>query len=105
MKPHLFHILLALSKGQLHGYAVQRAVLAQTEGDVRLWPAMLYRSLAHLEADGLIAAAPPPAEETDDERRQYYAITAAGRRRLREEGDRLARWGAAARRSARQGPS
>ena len=92
MKPQWLQILLALSEGPLHGYGVQRAVLDRTEGALRLWPAMLYRSLAALEDDGLIEKVPAPPDEPDDERRQYYALTAAGRERLATEGALLARW-------------
>ena len=96
LKPQYFQILLALKGGELHGYAVQRAVLMQTDEHVRLWPAMLYRSLGKLEEAGLIASVDAPAGEPDDERRQYYAITAEGRSRLREEAELLARWATAA---------
>jgi DNA-binding PadR family transcriptional regulator len=99
IKPQWFHILLALSGGPLHGYGIQRSVLDRTDGDMRLWPAMLYRSLATLEDAGLIAASEQPADEPDDERRQYYGLTDAGRERLREEAERLASWADAARES------
>ncbi len=97
LKPQYFQILLALSVGDLHGYAIQRAVLEQTEDGIRLWPAMLYRSLAKLEEGGLIGRAEPPAEEPEDERRQYYTLTSEGRERLRDEGEMMARWVTAAR--------
>lgn len=97
MKPQWFQILLALSEDPLHGYGVQRAVLDATEGHMRLWPAMLYRSLATLESEGLIQQVPAPEGEPDDGRRQYYGLTLAGRVRLREEADMLAEWVAAAR--------
>jgi DNA-binding PadR family transcriptional regulator len=96
LKPQYFQILLALAQKDLHGYAIQRAVLEQTDEQVRLWPAMLYRSLAKLEDAELIQQAEPPAEEPEDERRQYYALTAQGRVRLKEEAEMLARWAAQA---------
>ena len=97
LKPQYFQILLALSGRDLHGYAIQRAVLEQTDEQVRLWPAMLYRSLAKLEAADLIRQSAAPADEPEDERRQYYAVTEQGRVRLKEEAEMLARWAAAAR--------
>ena len=100
LKPQWFHILLALSGRDLHGYAIQRAVLDQTDGGMRLWPAMLYRSLAKLGEEGLIEQAEAPAQEPEAERRQYYALTEAGRQRLRDEAEVLARWAAAAREAA-----
>lgn len=57
LKPQYFQILLALASRELHGYAIQRAVLEQTDDEMRLWPAMLYRSLTKLEEGGLIRAA------------------------------------------------
>jgi DNA-binding PadR family transcriptional regulator len=92
MKPQWFQILLALAGAPLHGYAIQRAVLEQTDDGTRLWPAMLYRSLGTLEEEGLIESVPSPDDEPEDERRQYWALTAAGRERLRHESDLLARW-------------
>ena len=97
LKPQLFQILLALSGRPLHGYGIQRAVLERTEGHMRLWPATLYRSLAALEKGGLIQQAAAPDEDPDDERRQYYSLTELGGKRLREEGETLGRWAAAAR--------
>ena len=97
LKPQYFQILLSLSARELHGYAIQRAVLEQTDDQVRLWPAMLYRSLSKLEEGGLIEQVTAPDDEPEDERRQYYALTDAGRDRLRDEAEMLARWAAAAR--------
>ena len=97
LKPQHFHILLALSTRDLHGYAIQRAVLEQTEDGMRLWPAMLYRSLAKLEEAGLIGRAEPPAAEPDDERRLYYTLRSKGLERLREEAEMMAGWVVAAR--------
>lgn len=92
IKPQWFQILLSLARQPLHGYGIQRAVLTNTDDQMRLWPAMLYRSLGTLEVEGLIEQVPSPDEEPDDERRQYYALTEAGRVRLRTEADLLARW-------------
>ncbi len=95
LKPQWFQILMALSGQDLHGYGIQRAVLEQTDDQLRLWPATLYRSLAKMEEEGLIAQTDPPAEEPEDERRQYYSMTSAGRDRLGAEAERMARWVAA----------
>ncbi len=92
LKTQYFQILLALSRRDLHGYAIQRAVLDQTDDQLKLWPAMLYRSLAKLEEADLIAETEAPKDEPDDERRQYYRLTEAGRGRLRDEAEMLARW-------------
>ena len=55
LKPRWFQILLALSDQDRHGSDIVREVLEQTDGDLRLWPAMLYRSLKQMAAEDLIA--------------------------------------------------
>jgi DNA-binding PadR family transcriptional regulator len=92
LKPQWYQILLAVAGGPLHGYGIQRAVLERTDDQMRLWPAMLYRSLGTLEEAGLVEQVPAPDDEPDDERRQYYGLTKAGRERLRSETALLAGW-------------
>jgi len=92
LTPAVFHILLALADGERHGYAIMRAVIAETNGAVRLGPGTLYRSLRDMLAAELIAesdARPDPA--LDDERRRYYRLTPRGVRALQAEVWRLAR--------------
>jgi DNA-binding PadR family transcriptional regulator len=101
MKLQWFHILLSLADGDLHGYGIQRAVLERTDGEMRLWPAMLYRSLATLADEGLIDSAEDPTDEAPDQRRQYYSLTAAGRERLRAEAELMSGWVEAARSAQR----
>lgn len=91
LKPQWFHILLALSETDRHGYGIQRAVKELTNGNLMLWPGMLYRSLDELAKRGWIQAVPDPNDEPD-ERRQYYRITTAGRQRLAAEAETLASW-------------
>lgn len=64
-------VLLSLSGGAKHGYAITTDVLEQT--GVQLGPGTLYGSIAKLSERGLIAALP------SDDRRQPYEITEAGR--------------------------
>ena len=54
LKPRWFHILLALSDKDLHGSDIMRGVLEQSDGDLRLWPAMLYGSLEQMMDRDLI---------------------------------------------------
>ena len=92
MKQQWFHILLALAERDLHGYGIQRAVLERTGGQIRLWPAMLYRSLNTLDEAGLVGKTDTPADESEDERRQYYSLTSRGRERLEEEAALMKSW-------------
>jgi DNA-binding PadR family transcriptional regulator len=89
LKPHWFHILIALSTGDQHGAAIVRLVREATGGAVRLWPVMLQTALGQLAKDGLIEPLDTPAGQS--ERRRYYRLTAAGRRAAAAEAERLAR--------------
>ncbi|HTM24471.1 MAG TPA: helix-turn-helix transcriptional regulator [Vicinamibacterales bacterium] len=90
LKPHWFHILLALADGDRHGLAIARDVQTLSDGALRLWPATLYGSLDELRARGWIEElADPPADES--ERRRYYRLTRRGRAVLTEEAERLGR--------------
>ena len=91
MPPHWFQILLALADRDLHGLGVMNDVLERTGGQMRLWPAMLYRNLARLTAEGFVVEIDAPAEaETGGGRPRFYRITPAGRRACAAEAQRLA---------------
>lgn len=86
LKPAVFHILLALSNGQLHGLGIADAVEEETEGDMRLAAGTLYRSLKEMAEAGMV-------EQVDsaDPRRTSYRLTDSGQQVLRQEAQRLAR--------------
>ena len=42
LTPPVFHILLALSDGERHGYAIMQQVAADTNGTLQLGPGTLY---------------------------------------------------------------
>lgn len=86
-----FHILLALTDEDRHGYAIIQDVAVRTTGRVKLGPGTLYRSVQRMLEQGLIEEVRErPAPELDDERRRYYRITAFGRQVARAEATRLA---------------
>lgn len=82
------HILLALSSGDQHGYAIKQDVERVTGGDIRLGPGTLYEAIQRLEEDGLIEEA---HASVDQPQRRTYRLTFAGRAALRVE---LRRYGA-----------
>lgn len=84
-----FHILLALSSGERHGYAIIQDVEASTGGDLRLSAGTLYRSIARMVEQGLIAEVAKRRTAADDERRRYYRITSFGTEVARAEMTRL----------------
>jgi DNA-binding PadR family transcriptional regulator len=86
-----FHILLAVSDRERHGYAIMQDVHARTGGRVRLGPGTLYGSIKRLLAEGLIEELDDrPDPDRDDVRRRYYRITRLGRKVATEESSRLA---------------
>ncbi len=90
LTPQQFHILLALTDGHLHGYAIIRDIADRTEGSLRLGTGTLYTALARLEALALVEESDRRAAPSeDDERRRYYRLTPAGKAVLRAETRRL----------------
>lgn len=86
----VFHMLLELSGGERHGYALKRAILASTGGKLNLASGALYGSINRMLHDGVIEESEErPDAHLDDERRRYYRITPLGRRVLRAETVRL----------------
>ena len=90
LTPQQFHILLALTDGHLHGYAIIRDIADRTEGSLRLGTGTLYTALARLEALALVEESDRRAAPSeDDQRRRYYRLTPAGKAVLRAETRRL----------------
>src|SRR5688572_3018126 len=89
LPPATFHILLALVEGERHGYAIIQDVEARTDGELRLSAGTLYRSVARMVEQGLIAEVVKRATRQDDERRRYYRITPLGTAVARGEMRRL----------------
>jgi DNA-binding PadR family transcriptional regulator len=90
LQPAVFHILMALSEDDRHGYAIIQDVTDRTAGAVRLSAGTLYRSIQRMLEDGLIVEIDErPDPEEDDERRRYYRITPFGRNVARAEAQRL----------------
>lgn len=92
LKPVVFEILLALRRGERHGYGLVKLVEERTEGQLRIEPANLYRTLRVLLEQGLIEESDHrPDPELDDQRRRYFRITALGVQIAETEAKRLQR--------------
>lgn len=89
LPPATFHILLAVLNGELHGYAIIQDVEARTDGALRMSAGTLYRSVARMVEQGLIAEVAKRRSIADDERRRYYRITPFGTAVARAEMRRL----------------
>src|SRR5215470_2918382 len=89
LPPATFHILLALSDQPRHGYAIIQDVEARTRGELRMSAGTLYRSIARMVEQGLIAEVFKRRTREDDERRRYYRVTSFGTATARAEVRRL----------------
>ncbi len=86
----VFHMLLSLSQGERHGYALKREILQRTGGKLNLGSGALYGSINKMLEQGLIEESDErPDSHLDDERRRYYRITSLGRRVAQAEALRL----------------
>jgi DNA-binding PadR family transcriptional regulator len=83
----VLHIMLALSDGPRHGYAIKQAVEQRTGGEIRLGPGTLYEAIQRLEDAGLIAETSQDEERVDGQKaqRRYYELTERGWVSLRNE--------------------
>jgi len=86
----IFHMLLSLSEGERHGYALKRAIAQRTDGKLNLGSGALYGSINKMLEEGFIEESDErPDSHLDDERRRYYRITALGRKVAAAETARL----------------
>src|SRR6185436_8369801 len=84
LSPHQFHILLALTEGERHGYALIQDIEQRTGGTLRVGTGTLYTAIARLVALELIADT-----GRNDDRRRFYRLLPLGRAVLRAETARL----------------
>jgi DNA-binding PadR family transcriptional regulator len=104
LTPATFHILLSLSDGERHGYAIMAEVRERTRGTVKLGPGTLYTALKRLVDSGVVLEAGERSGRDDDERRRYYRLTPLGRAVARAEARRLEEMVRLARRQRLIGP-
>jgi DNA-binding PadR family transcriptional regulator len=86
LTPAVFHIMLALSGAERHGYAIMKQVEEDTGGAVKMGAGTLYGSLRRMLDAGLVKESDT---SNDDERRIYYQLTALGSKSLAAELDRM----------------
>ena len=81
LPPATFHILVALSDADRHGYGIMQEVAQRTGGRTKLNPGTLYTTIQRLLEKGLIVELNERRDpDEDDERRRYYRLTPSGRR-------------------------
>jgi DNA-binding PadR family transcriptional regulator len=81
--PVVFHVLLAMSESDAHGYGIMQEVEERTRGSLKIGPGSLYFTLNRLLDAGMITEGAGAA--SDDARRKYYRLTEFGRSLLESE--------------------
>jgi DNA-binding PadR family transcriptional regulator len=101
LAPAPLHVVLALNRGERHGYGIIKEVEYLSDGVIKIGPGSLYGSIKKLVGQGLIEESdvrPDPA--LDDERRKYYRLTGLGQAVCNAELERLSNLVARTQRSA-----
>ena len=78
-------ILMSLSAGPRHGYAIMKAAESLSEGRVRLSTGTLYGALKRLLDDAWIERTEDPFPVESERERKVYILTEQGRRVLNTE--------------------
>jgi DNA-binding PadR family transcriptional regulator len=85
-----YHVLLALSDDDRHGYGIMREVEAFSEGATKFGPGTLYTCIDRLLTAGWIQESHHrPDLGINEEPRQYYRLTGVGAKVLAAESRRL----------------
>lgn len=81
-------VLQALAEGPLHGLAIARRILSESDEVLQVEEGALYPALHRLERDGLLEASWGTSE--NNRRARFYRLTDRGRARLEREVERWA---------------
>ncbi len=90
LKRSIYHILLALGDGEMHGYGIMQSLSEKTKGRERILPGTLYASLPRMVDEKLVEERDPPEGDlSGGPKRRYYKRTDLGREVARSESERL----------------
>lgn len=89
LAPQDLQLLLAVLERPLHGYAMMKAVVEQSDGALRVEVGSLYRMIQRLEREGLLAEAEVKDRPAPGRDRRYYGITGLGQAVVAAELERL----------------
>ncbi len=90
LKRSIYHILLALGDGEMHGYGIMQSLSEKTKGRERILPGTLYASLPRMVDKKLVEERDPPeGDPSGGPKRRYYKRTDLGREVARAESERL----------------
>lgn len=81
----VFYILLSLSAGRKHGYAILKDVEDLSQSAVQLSTSTLYSALGRLAEQGYVTRVPGDGEPAPGLPRKVYVLTPEGRTLLQAE--------------------
>ena len=87
LTPAVFHVLLALAEGPLHGYAIMKRV--EEDSGLSMGPGTIYGSLDRLKEAEWVGTV--EAADGDARLGRSFELTPSGREALRTEARRLSR--------------
>ena len=87
LSPATLHVLLALTRGDLHGYGIMLEVARQSGGQYKIGSGTLYDNIKKLLNLGFVEEASP--DHSADPPRRRYRLTQPGRSVLAAETERL----------------
>jgi DNA-binding PadR family transcriptional regulator len=88
LTPVVFHVLLALTGGDRHGYAILKDIQQRTDGRMKMQAGTLYGTLQRLLDLGWVDELDPPEDEVDA-RRRYYRLNRQGRAAIETDVQRM----------------
>jgi len=88
LTPAVFHVLLALTGGDRHGYAILKDIRQRTDGRMTMQAGTLYGTLQRLLDLGWVDEIDPPDDEADA-RRRYYRLNREGRTAIQADVQRM----------------
>ena len=88
LTPAVFHVLLALTGGDRHGYAILKDIQQRTNGSIKMQAGTLYGTLQRLLDLGWVDEIDPPDDEADT-RRRYYRLNREGRTAIQADVHRM----------------
>ena len=88
LTPAVFHVLLALTGGDRHGYAILKDIQQRTNGSMKMQAGTLYGTLQRLLDLGWVDEIDPPDDEADS-RRRYYRLNREGRLAIQTDVQRM----------------
>ena len=88
LTPAVFHVLLALTGGDRHGYAILKDIQQRTGGSMKMQAGTLYGTLQRLLDLGWVDEIAPPDDEADA-RRRYYRLNREGRTAIQTDVQRM----------------